>query len=111
MELEFILRRLSTNSKAISNNTFYDQKFRLTKRLLNIKKIREDYKKKLIALVLSFSLFTGVSLTSNPLIKRLLDELEQGTVKNLDEFLRAVVSREHSSLTNEENYKKLKIKE
>ena len=44
-------------------------------------------------------------------IKRLLDELEQGTVKNLDEFLRAVVSREHSSLTNEENYKKLKIKE
>ena len=44
-------------------------------------------------------------------IKRLLDELEQGTVKNLDEFLREVVSREHSSLTNEENYKKLKIKE
>ena len=105
MELEFILRRLSTNSKAISNNTFYDQKFRLTKRLLNIKKIREDYKKKLIALVLSFSLFTGVSLTSNLLIKRLCTKELFNTTKETIELINGEYYR------NTDNYYGTKVSE
>lgn len=86
-ELEFIIRGLSSNTRYIQSGDFYNQKDRLVTRLMKISKLSEEYKKKLIALILSTSLLTGTALALTPLTKKISTTEVFNTTKETIELI------------------------
>lgn len=86
-ELEYLIRNLSSNTRYTHNRDFYNQKDRLITRLMNISKISEEYKKKIISLLLSATLFGASSGLAPFLIKKISTTKVFNTTKETIELI------------------------